>query len=140
MKSIAIMLLLINIMAPCWASAGEFSSLAAGILAMRRRPKPVVPAPVPVSDICENCNGVGKVGDGTIMKTCPECNGTGKRKKPAEPPPVPPAAAEPSPTDPVAVVESSAPPPPGTCRINADGTRTCTPAVSRRRLFGLGLR
>ncbi len=39
------------------------------------------PTPQPPSDICQNCNGRGKIGDGTIMKTCPECDGTGKKKK-----------------------------------------------------------
>lgn len=137
MKTIAILLLLINIMAPCLASAGEFSSLAAGILALRRRPKPVVPSPVPVSDICENCNGVGKVGDGTIMLTCKECGGSGKKKAAA--PPVPPVAepAAGAPPEPAAVPQ--APPRAGTCRVNADGTTTCSPATSRPR-FGWRLR
>lgn len=39
------------------------------------------PSPEPDSDICENCNGRGKVGDGTIMRICPVCDGTGKKKK-----------------------------------------------------------
>lgn len=39
------------------------------------------PTPQPVTDTCENCNGRGKVGDGTIMVVCPECGGTGKKKK-----------------------------------------------------------
>ena len=28
---------------------------------------------------CENCNGTGVVGDGTIELKCEECDGTGKR-------------------------------------------------------------
>lgn len=39
------------------------------------------PAPEPVGDTCENCNGTGKVGDGRVFVKCPECDGTGKRKK-----------------------------------------------------------
>lgn len=39
------------------------------------------PAPAPVSEDCENCNGTGKVGDGRIMSTCQVCGGTGKRPK-----------------------------------------------------------
>jgi hypothetical protein len=35
--------------------------------------------PAPVSDKCENCDGTGKIGDGTIVKPCPVCKGTGKR-------------------------------------------------------------
>ena len=39
------------------------------------------PAPQPVGDKCENCNGTGKVGDGRVFVKCPVCDGTGKRKK-----------------------------------------------------------
>lgn len=39
------------------------------------------PTPEPDSDICENCNGTGRVGDGTVSTICPVCDGTGKRKK-----------------------------------------------------------
>lgn len=37
------------------------------------------PGPMP-SDICDNCDGTGKLGDGTVVVTCQECNGTGKKK------------------------------------------------------------
>jgi hypothetical protein len=38
-------------------------------------------APAPASDICENCDGKGKVrsGDGISVFTCPVCKGTGKK-------------------------------------------------------------
>jgi hypothetical protein len=36
------------------------------------------PAPQP-SGICDNCKGRGKVGDSTVMVTCPVCKGTGKK-------------------------------------------------------------
>ena len=41
------------------------------------------PTPTPVTDTCENCNGRGWVGDGRpeTKTACPECDGTGKRKK-----------------------------------------------------------
>lgn len=39
------------------------------------------PTPEPDSDICENCNGRGRVGDGTVSTICPVCDGTGKKKK-----------------------------------------------------------
>ena len=30
-------------------------------------------------DICPACDGVGKVGDGTVMFKCNDCNGTGRK-------------------------------------------------------------
>lgn len=47
-------------------------------------PKPNPPPPAPKGD-CENCDGTGILGDGTIRIKCPECDGTGKKKK--QPPP-----------------------------------------------------
>lgn len=35
-------------------------------------------SPAPSGSVCPECNGVGKVGDGTVMLTCNECGGTGK--------------------------------------------------------------
>ena len=32
----------------------------------------------PSSDICENCNGTGELGDGVVSVKCPVCDGTGK--------------------------------------------------------------
>lgn len=39
--------------------------------------------PAPASDVCENCDGKGKVrsGDGISVFTCPVCKGTGKKPK-----------------------------------------------------------
>lgn len=37
------------------------------------------PTPSPSGDTCDNCDGRGKLGDGTVSVTCPVCNGTGKR-------------------------------------------------------------
>lgn len=42
----------------------------------------VAPTPVPPpapSGVCDNCDGRGYVGDGTIRVKCQPCNGTGKR-------------------------------------------------------------
>jgi hypothetical protein len=39
----------------------------------------VAPTPVPPSGVCENCEGRGYVGDGTVKVKCQPCNGTGKR-------------------------------------------------------------
>lgn len=77
----------------------DFKSMALGILAMHRRPTPappVVPMPTP-SGVCENCDGKGKVGDGTVFVTCPVCDGSGKTKtevKPVEAPKVKDACAD----------------------------------------------
>lgn len=37
--------------------------------------------PQPDSDVCRNCRGTGKVGDGKVSVTCPACDGTGKAKR-----------------------------------------------------------
>lgn len=41
------------------------------------------PTPAPASEVCENCDGAGKVrsGDGISIFTCPVCKGTGKKTK-----------------------------------------------------------
>ena len=36
------------------------------------------PDAAPKADKCLNCNGSGRLGDGTISVTCPVCKGTGK--------------------------------------------------------------
>ena len=47
----------------------------------RTKPPSPAPAPPPESDACENCNGTGRIGDGKIIMTCPECRGTGKKAR-----------------------------------------------------------
>jgi hypothetical protein len=39
----------------------------------------VAPSPVPPSGVCENCEGRGFIGDGTVRVPCQPCGGTGKR-------------------------------------------------------------
>ena len=39
----------------------------------------VAPTPAPPSGVCENCEGRGYVGDGTVRVPCQPCGGTGKR-------------------------------------------------------------
>lgn len=51
----------------CWSLAVASASPS---IPDRPQPKP--------GDMCDNCQGRGKVGDGVTMKTCPVCNGTGK--------------------------------------------------------------
>lgn len=72
-------LIVVCLVPPNIADAGRFSALIADAALSTKpggpAPRPPVPPP---SAKCENCDGVGKVGDGTIMRTCPVCNGTGK--------------------------------------------------------------
>jgi hypothetical protein len=48
----------------------------------REAPPLKVPSPdkPDQGDTCEECNGSGKLGDGTIMVTCGACGGTGRKK------------------------------------------------------------
>lgn len=62
---------------PADASPINYRYRALAALALRPRP---LPQPTPASDVCENCNGTGKLGDGTVSVTCPVCDGTGKVK------------------------------------------------------------
>ena len=56
----------------------KVATMAAAVAATKQS----APAPAPVdSEKCENCNGTGKIGDGTVMFTCTVCDGTGKITK-----------------------------------------------------------
>ena len=79
MRALAIAIALIAI--TCRAGTPEEAKALWVLLAKTAETSEVIPVPTPepVSDICENCNGRGKVGDGTIMRICPVCDGTGKR-------------------------------------------------------------
>ncbi len=44
------------------------------------------PAPTPKPGKCENCNGTGRLGDGTVSVDCPECVDGVVGQKPATPP------------------------------------------------------
>lgn len=52
----------------------DMATLAAGLLAVHTSPQP---QPQP-SNICTNCNGTGRLGDGTISLRCDPCGGTGR--------------------------------------------------------------
>ena len=70
----------------------------------------------PSGGVCENCRGAGRVGDGTVMFTCPECDGTGKSQSsrpPVEPDEADGEEAKPVPKKPEPeAVSVAAPPPP----------------------------
>lgn len=64
-------------------SAGQGHGAAATTLAMTLAVSGGS-APVPdddKSDVCPNCDGTGKVGDGRVFVTCQACGGTGKKKR-----------------------------------------------------------
>lgn len=59
----------------------DFRPTAAAVLATYRasKPTPVTPPSPPApSGQCDNCNGTGRLGDGTISLPCPVCGGDGK--------------------------------------------------------------
>jgi len=81
MKRLLVLVLVCSIASP--AAAGEFLELAAGIVALHASPSPQ-PSPTPnppvkPSSVCDNCDGVGKLGDGTVFVVCPVCKGSGKK-------------------------------------------------------------
>ena len=47
------------------------------LIGLKNAPPPAPPNP----EVCENCNGTGKVGDGRVGVTCQVCKGTGKPVK-----------------------------------------------------------
>jgi hypothetical protein len=47
-----------------------------------RQGLPPTPAP---TNVCDNCDGTGKIGDGRIVMECPACKGTGKKTKTTPP-------------------------------------------------------
>lgn len=63
--------------AAAWTSS-EWEGVVSAVLGVQVLKSEVVPN---VSDVCDNCLGTGKVGDGTVFVTCAACDGTGKRKK-----------------------------------------------------------
>ena len=42
----------------------------------------LAPEITPSGDVCENCGGTGRLGDGVVSVECPVCDGTGKPKTP----------------------------------------------------------
>jgi len=38
----------------------------------------IKPPPKPDGELCETCDGSGKVGDGKVFTTCMDCNGLGR--------------------------------------------------------------
>lgn len=66
------------LLAGCNETVSDYRPLCSAAIGVGTQVKatPVTPA----GDKCQNCNGTGKVGDGTIMVKCAVCGGTGKTK------------------------------------------------------------
>lgn len=78
--------------APAAVERGQFTDLISvvGGMVVSTDGAPVpspTPAPTPAPGICTNCNGKGRLGDGTISVPCPVCGGDGRTDN--EPPPQP---------------------------------------------------
>lgn len=68
-------------------SQQDYKPMAASAITLAVFKKPAPPVVKPDADKCPDCDGKGKVGDGTVMVTCKTCNGTGKTGyMPPEPP------------------------------------------------------
>ncbi len=89
-----------------WASAASAASpqlhrlaawLALAVSPAASAPPAPEPKPAPGGEICPECNGRGKRGDGTIDFICENCGGTGRVQTapPAAPAPAPAAKAAP---------------------------------------------
>lgn len=78
------LILLSMVAAPMDAAGGRDPMIAAAYYSYTIETYLLEPDPIPDSDKCENCNGTGRVGDGTIERVCPVCDGTGKKTKAAE--------------------------------------------------------
>lgn len=66
--------------------AGTFAPMIAvslGIAASDTSPTPAPTPPAP-SGQCTNCNGTGRLGDGTVSVPCPVCGGDGKIESTAD--------------------------------------------------------
>ena len=60
-----------------WTTS-EWQSVVSSVLGVQVLKSEVIPD---ASDLCDNCLGTGKVGDGTVFVTCGACDGTGRRKR-----------------------------------------------------------
>ena len=81
MRVLPFALLLLLVFSPCYCfawTAGEWLGVieaTAGAAVLRSHVSPT-------NDVCENCAGTGRLGDGTVSVVCPVCDGTGKPKSP----------------------------------------------------------
>lgn len=109
---------------------GTYSPLIAvslGITASESNPSPAPnPTPAP-SGKCENCNGTGRLGDGTVSVPCPVCGGDGKIESTADE--IVPSLPIPKPTTyapPSRVTLPPSNPPPVNTELLSNGEEFCT--------------
>ena len=75
-----VILAVLAVAAPGVDRARLAADMAYAVVTVAAAPAPSPsPSPTPAADACPECNGTGKLGDGTVFVTCPDCNGTGKK-------------------------------------------------------------
>jgi hypothetical protein len=83
MRVLLFALLLLLVFSPCYCfawTAGEWLGVVEATSGTV-----VLKAPdTPSGDTCENCDGTGRLGDGTVSVECPVCEGTGKPVQPGK--------------------------------------------------------
>ena len=84
MRVVAVLILLVAGCAqPPALSLSEECRLGAWLALHVAKEAPPLSVPSPdkpdQGDICPACDGLGKVGDGTVMFKCNDCNGTGRK-------------------------------------------------------------
>lgn len=84
MRVLFFALLLFQVSSPCYCFAWTASEWL-GVVEATAGAAALTTNVSPVSDICNNCEGTGQLGDGTISVICPVCEGTGKPKSPGTP-------------------------------------------------------
>lgn len=83
MRVLLFVLLLLLACFPCCCYAWTASEWL-GVIEATAGTAVLEPHISPSSDICENCAGTGRLGDGTVSVECPVCDGTGKPVKPGK--------------------------------------------------------
>ena len=80
MRLFLCVLLLLPVSFPCYCYAWTASEWV-GVIEATAGTAVLKAHDAPSSDICENCSGTGRLGDGTVSVECPVCDGTGKPVK-----------------------------------------------------------
>tara|TARA_R100001510_G_scaffold15082_1_gene12415 strand:+ start:1131 stop:1463 length:333 start_codon:yes stop_codon:yes gene_type:complete len=76
--SLLLVFALLSGYAEAWTANEWQGIIEATAGAVSGRQNPVKPD---TGDVCQDCDGTGKVGDGRVMVKCQTCDGTGKKLK-----------------------------------------------------------